>query len=172
MRFSRLPAFLLVLSPTVVTAQQAIPPLVEVVNLPEVQVVTGDELRASRDALALLSLRTTGALPAGLAAPQVEECLVIGLSEYFESEVVRIQDGPSGCTIRAYADACKEAAGRHRYRCRETCEEFRVLGGDRSCRGNDRPTIEPFSRRKHCRSDAEGGATLTCFVTGWCSCDP
>jgi hypothetical protein len=147
-------------------------PLVKVVNLPLVQQVTGEELRQSQAALELLLLRMYGVLPEGGTPPEAEECEIAGVSDIFENGTSILATGQSGCNLQAYASACARAATRHRYRCEETCGQFKVINAHRTCRGNSRPTIQPFSVPRHCFHDPQHGPSVACVVTGWCACDP
>jgi len=145
---------------------------VEVTNWPAVQTVTGDELRDSREALLLLVMQLSGSLPPRAAPPMFQECSISGLEDFREDEVVRVAPGKAGCNLETYAETCEVAARRHRERCSEVCGEFSVVGRERPCRGHDRPMIEVFSRSRHCHTHRDGGPTMSCGVTGWCSCNP
>ena len=166
-------AVLVVLFTTVASSQSGDPPPVRVVNLPSVQPVTGNELLASQELLTLLLVHLSGVIPPGLRALEAEQCLVTGVGEIYEVESFAISaNGPADCNLNTYTAACATAAQRSRSDCRNTCEQFEVLGGHRLCRGHTRPVIEPFVHARHCSSDPGQSTTVTCVVTGWCSCDP
>ena len=165
-------AVLVVLFTTVVSSQPETPPSVRVVNLPPIQPVTGNELLASQELLTLLLVHSFGVLPPGLPAPLADQCLVTGVGEIYQVEEAAIWPGATDCNLKAYTAACATAAWRSRSECRSTCEQFQVLLGHRQCRGHTRPVIEPFVRARHCSSAPEQRTTVTCVVTGWCSCDP
>jgi hypothetical protein len=162
---------LVVLLTTAPLSQSGTPPEVRVVNLPPIQPVTGKELLASQELLTLLLVQSHGVLPPGHNAPEADQCLVTGVGEIYEVEQVSISTLPTACNLEAYTAVCAAAAQRSRLVCRSTCEQFNVLGGQQPCRGHTRPLIEPFVHERHCFS-AHEQRTVTCVVTGWCSCDP
>ena len=154
---------------TVAVSQVHTPRPVEVVNLPLVQPVTSEELRALQELQALLLVRMTGAVPEGFETVEIEVCEVTGLTDFYETASHGV--GEAGCSPETYTRACAIAAANHRLTCRETCAGFEVIGARRACHGEDRPVIAPFSSAR-CAVDAAGLPVVHCVVTGWCNCDP
>ena len=169
MRYGLILTALVVLWASPLFAQPPAQP-VRVVDWP-VQTVTGPELHLTQETLVQLLLQSTGTLPQGVIPTAIEMCLVSGVTDLTESAIVELPAGRLGCNLGAYADACSKAAGCHRGECIRLCSGFKVLGAHRSCNGNARPTIEPFSEVRHCSIDSFGTVTISCTVAGWCGCD-
>ena len=108
----------LVCSTSVAVSQVHTPRPVEVVNLPLVQPVTSEELRASQELLALLLVRMTGAVPNGFETVETETCEVTGLTDFYETASYGV--GEWGCSLESYTRACSIAAANHRRTCQET----------------------------------------------------